>query len=134
LVADLGPDDKGAALITARLKGADRDTFTPFFDEFCRRFGPPAGMTMRDQQEETSVQKKKFDDTNRGALFNESHNKQKADDRDYAGTLNVEGREYWLSGWVKTSKAGKKFLSISVKAKNEPAAQAKRDFNDSVES
>jgi hypothetical protein len=61
-----------------------------------------------------------FEDTNRGALFREE--KQKETDRDYAGTINIDGVEYWLSGWVKTSKKGAKYLSISAKPKDVPAA------------
>jgi hypothetical protein len=59
-----------------------------------------------------------FDDSNRGALFREQ--KEKETDRDYSGTINVGGVEYWLSGWVKTSKKGAKYLSLSVKPKDAP--------------
>jgi hypothetical protein len=61
-----------------------------------------------------------FDDTNRGALFREK--KEKESDRDYSGTINIGGVEYWLSGWVKTSKKGAKYLSLSVKPKDAPVA------------
>lgn len=56
---------------------------------------------------------KKYDDTNRGTLF-------KADERrndrspEYTGKLNVDGKEYRLCAWVKESKTGKKFFSLSV--------------------
>ena len=60
-----------------------------------------------------------FDDTNRGALFREQ--KQQETDRDYSGTINIAGVEYWLSGWVKTSKKGAKYLSLSVKPKDAAA-------------
>jgi hypothetical protein len=72
-----------------------------------------------------------FNNTNRGALF-KNDDKQDDKDRDYSGTLNIAGTDFWVSGWVKTSKAGKKFLSLSVKPKNAPAADkkpvAKDDF------
>ena len=29
----------------------------------------------------------------------------------------MDGREYWLAGWVKESKAGQKFFSLALKAK-----------------
>jgi hypothetical protein len=61
-----------------------------------------------------------YDNTNRGALF---RNDEKSDDndRDYAGTLDVDGTEYWLSGWVRTSKkSGRKYLSLSIKPKKAP--------------
>lgn len=57
-----------------------------------------------------------FDNTNRGVLFKKSEKKQ-PNHSDYDGTLNVEGREYFLNGWIKTAKSGKTFLSLSVKAK-----------------
>jgi hypothetical protein len=55
-----------------------------------------------------------YDNINRGALFRDE---KKADekDRDYSGSINIDGKEFWISGWVKESKAGKKFLSLRVK-------------------
>ena len=57
-----------------------------------------------------------FDNTNRGALFkNQQH--EKDTDADYRGTLNIGGAEYWLNAWIKTSKAGEKYMSLSVRPK-----------------
>jgi hypothetical protein len=57
-----------------------------------------------------------YDNTNRGALF--KADKRDDADRDYSGMLNIEGVEYWVSAWIKTSKkTGQKFMSLSVKAK-----------------
>jgi hypothetical protein len=61
---------------------------------------------------------KQFDNRNRGALFRDD-SKASTDDRDYSGSLNVEGTDYWVSAWIKTSKAGKKYMSLSVKPKVE---------------
>jgi hypothetical protein len=58
-----------------------------------------------------------YDNTNSGAIF---RNEEKQDEKhaDYNGSLNVEGVEYWVNGWIKTSnKTGKKFMSLSVKPK-----------------
>jgi hypothetical protein len=66
-----------------------------------------------------------YDNTNRGVLINERDRKTKDDDRDYAGSINIDGTEYWLSGWVKTSKKGNKFLSLSIKPKDELVASRK---------
>jgi hypothetical protein len=57
-----------------------------------------------------------FDNTNRGVLFK---NEDKQSDRhaDYRGNINVGGQEFWLDAWLKTSKAGKKFMSLSIKPK-----------------
>jgi hypothetical protein len=64
-----------------------------------------------------------YDNTNSGALF---RNKEKDETHptwaDYRGTINVDGTEYWLSAWLKTSSKGEKFMSLSVKPK-EPRAQ-----------
>jgi hypothetical protein len=70
--------------------------------------------------------KGRFDMTtqeNRGFLF-KSDRKSKSTDRDYSGSITLDGREYWLSGWIKKSKAGASYLSLSLKAK-EPAAGGK---------
>ena len=60
-----------------------------------------------------------YDNHNRGALFR-NDDKDPNDDkhRDYNGSINVEGTEFWLSGWIKTSKSGRKYLSLSVKTKD----------------
>jgi uncharacterized protein (DUF736 family) len=57
-----------------------------------------------------------YDNTNRGVLFK---NEKKESDRhaDYRGNINVDGKEFWLDAWIKTSKAGKKFMSLSIKPK-----------------
>ena len=72
-----------------------------------------------------------FDNNNRGSLFK---NDKKLEDRhpDMNGSINIEGTEYWISGWKKVSKAGSGFISLSVRPKQEqtskpskPVAKAK---------
>lgn len=60
---------------------------------------------------------KDYDNTDRGALFK---NKEKETPKhpDYQGNINVGGQEFWLSAWLKESKAGEKYMSLSVKAKD----------------
>ena len=73
-----------------------------------------------------------YDNTNRGALFK---NTDKSDDKhaDYKGTINVDGTEYWLNAWLKTSKKGMKFMSLSVKPKEETNKEkAKPDLDDEI--
>jgi hypothetical protein len=43
---------------------------------------------------------------------------------DYRGSINVDGREYWLSAWIKqgrdgTKLAGQKYMSLSVQPKGD---------------
>jgi uncharacterized protein (DUF736 family) len=60
-----------------------------------------------------------YDDNNRGAIF-KNDDKKKDTHPDYKGSLNVDGVDLWVSGWIQTSKkTGKKFLSLSVKPKEE---------------
>ncbi len=59
-----------------------------------------------------------YDNTNRGVLF-KNDRKETDNHPDYTGNINVGGREFWLSAWIKQAKSGKKFLSVSVKPKEE---------------
>jgi hypothetical protein len=75
------------------------------------------------------------DNTNRGALF---RNDDKADDKhaDYRGEIDVNGTAYWLNAWLKTSKKGTRFMSLSIKPKRERSAakaSAGRPFDDSAD-
>jgi len=53
-----------------------------------------------------------YDNTNSGAAFLKDNPNPKAPK--YAGTLKVEGKNFEISIWEKTSKAGSPFLSIKV--------------------
>ena len=63
-----------------------------------------------------------YNNENRGILF---RNDKKTEDRhpDFNGSINANGVDYWLSGWIKESKEGKKFFSLSVKPKEQQARQ-----------
>jgi uncharacterized protein (DUF736 family) len=64
------------------------------------------------------------DNTNSGALF--KNDKQGKETRpDYKGTINVNGVEFWLSAWIKSSKAGQKYMSLSVQPKEARADDRK---------
>jgi hypothetical protein len=59
-----------------------------------------------------------FDNTNTGVLFNAISKKTKPTFPDYSGSINVDGVDYWLNAWLKTSqKTGDKFMSLTVKPK-----------------
>lgn len=64
-----------------------------------------------------------FDNTNRGVLFNNKDKKTQDSHPDYSGSINFNGVDCWLSGWIKESKDGKKFFSLSVKPKEQQARQ-----------
>jgi uncharacterized protein (DUF736 family) len=77
-----------------------------------------------------------YDNTNRGALF-KNNDKTEESQPDYRGNINCGGTEYWLSAWLKTSKAGMKYMSLSIKPKNADTAKSagasiKQDLNDEI--
>lgn len=59
---------------------------------------------------------------NSGSLFREE-NKKSDTHADYSGSALIDGVEYWVSGWVNEvksgAKAGKKYLSIKFKPKEQ---------------
>jgi len=62
-----------------------------------------------------------YDNTNSGALF---INDRKTTERhpDWNGKLNINGTDYWLSGWKKQGQKGP-FLSLSLGAPCEKQAE-----------
>lgn len=64
-----------------------------------------------------------YDNTNSGAVF-PNNNKQSDRSPDYKGTLDANGTEYWVSAWVKTSRNGIDYLSISLTEKEEQQQDA----------
>jgi len=63
---------------------------------------------------------------NSGSLFPNSR-KEKDTHPDLTGTVDVEGKPYWISAWSKTAKSnGQEWLSISLKPKE--AQGAPKDY------
>ena len=63
-----------------------------------------------------------YSNENRGVLF-KNDDKQSDKHPDYKGSINIDGVEYWLSSWIKTSKQGNKFMSLSVQPKQQQATK-----------
>lgn len=78
---------------------------------------------------------KQYDDRNRGVLFLNDR-KEQDNHPDRKGSINVEGKEYWLSGWDKqTSKGDTISLSIQPKeAKQNGGGQQQRNNNNNQRS
>lgn len=63
---------------------------------------------------------------NSGALFRNDR-REKDTHPHMTGTINVDGRDYWLSAWTKKNEDGSfKLISLSVKPKEERNQQADR--------
>jgi uncharacterized protein (DUF736 family) len=73
-----------------------------------------------------------YDNTNRGALF-KNDDKESDNHPDYKGNINVGGKEFYLSAWIKQSKAGKKYMSLSVQPKEGATKSATRKDDDDDE-
>ena len=63
-----------------------------------------------------------YDNRNSGIITR--NDKQGNEKRpDYRGSINVDGRDYWISAWIKTGRdgtklAGQKYMSLSVEPKD----------------
>lgn len=76
---------------------------------------------------------------NSGSIFRNDR-KEKETHPDHTGTAMIDGREYWISAWIKEGKKGK-FFSLAFKPKEErgdlreasgtkPKAESKPTFVD----
>jgi len=63
---------------------------------------------------------------NSGFLF-KNDRKQQEKQPDYTGTLNIEGKDFWLSGWIKEGKNGK-FLGLAFSPKDPQAPPKTNTF------
>ncbi len=74
-----------------------------------------------------------YDNTNRGVLFkNKDKDSSHPNWADRQGSINVDGVDYWLSGWLKTAeKTGEQYMSLSVTKKEafiQKNTQSRRDY------
>lgn len=65
-----------------------------------------------------------YSNENRGSIW-KNDRKEKDTHPDFTGSLNVEGREYWVSAWKRKPDANPKApaLSFSVKPKDEAKSE-----------
>lgn len=75
-----------------------------------------------------------YDNTNTGALFK---NNKKADNHpDYKGKINIEGKDWDIAGWIRTSKAGNTYMSMKIsepwKKEEQQVEQQQEDLNDPI--
>ena len=74
-----------------------------------------------------------YDNRNTGVLFK---NDRKESDRhpSYTGTwTDANGVEHWFSAWIKDSKSGTKFMSVSARPKQDQPAPQPRDYANEID-
>ena len=62
---------------------------------------------------------RKYD--NSGALFR-NDKKEQPNHADYNGSAMIDGEEFWLNAWLKESKNGRKYMSLSFRPKTAQGA------------
>jgi len=79
------------------------------------------------KKNEKPTKESEYDNKNSGALFfNEK--KVKESHPDFNGAFTDEnGKEFWIAGWKKKSKTGKKYISLAFTEKEEVEEETKED-------
>lgn len=72
-----------------------------------------------------------YDNNNRGALFR-AREKKNDNSPDYSGNCEINGVEMWIAAWIKESKAGTKYMSLSFTPKEERREQAPESQDDDI--
>lgn len=75
-----------------------------------------------------------YDNTNRGSIW-KNERKEKDTHPDFKGSLNVEGVEYWVSGWKRREdqKPNAPALSFSIQKKEDAHSQGVQKVNQAVQ-
>src|SRR5262245_38217902 len=113
------------AIIPAWLAGKHKQlTGDQAYEEAKRNYQRPSN-----QIEERTTQ---MADREMTGSLSKNTRKEKPSHADYNGSIMIEGRKYWLNGWVKDGDKGK-FLSLSVRPaeeRTEPRRQAAAALED----
>ena len=60
---------------------------------------------------------------NSGSLFKVDESKKRERGPDYSGTAMIDGAEYFMDAWLKSSESGRRWMSFSFKRKEKQAAK-----------
>lgn len=58
-----------------------------------------------------------YDNNMRGVLFKNDDKREGKQDPDYRGNAEVNREHFWVSAWIKSSKDGRKYMSLSFQPK-----------------
>ena len=68
-----------------------------------------------------------YDNTNKGVLFKAEEKIEDWHD-DYKGTIDIEGKEYWIGAAVRESKRGQKYMKLNVREKVNKSDDLKQEL------
>jgi len=88
--------------------------------------------TIRTLNFNKGVTNEEYDNVNRGQIW-KNENRKTDTHPQFTGSINIEGKEHWLSGWTRKADANPKApaMSFSVNPK-EPKAETINDSNSLV--
>ena len=73
-----------------------------------------------------------YENINTGAIF-KNDKKEKETHPDYKGSINVDGKDFYVSSWINTIKkgenAGNKYMSLKLTPKEEVRNEAVNSMN-----
>jgi hypothetical protein len=71
-----------------------------------------------------------YDNTNRGTIGRNDQKQEGSKQPDFRGQCNIDGREFWISGWIQTNREdGSKFFSLAFEDKQEAARRREGQGN-----
>lgn len=67
-----------------------------------------------------------------GALFRNEQKQDGDDYPDYQGSVTVKGVKYGVGGWIKKSKSGKTYMSLSVRPWQEKQTKSQDETSERI--
>ena len=84
------------------------------------------------KESKKTTKNEEFDNNLRGALF-VNDKKEKKNQPDYRGQCEVNGVEYWISGWKKKSRTdGSPYLSLAFTVKEDAETEEDEDEDEEI--
>ena len=71
---------------------------------------------------------------NSGSVFKNDRKREGKKDADYTGSINVDGVDYWINGWLKKSEGKPSWLSLSVSPKEQKQQSSRKPKVDDFDS
>lgn len=86
----------------------------------------------RSKSKNQSSHREEYDNDMRGVLFR-NRRKRKESQPDFTGSAEIDGVEFWISGWQNTSKQGVKFMSLAFNVKQDDESEEVEEDDDEVD-